>query len=447
VAESGRVTRFALPMALHSTSASIAAGPDGRLWIGGARGALYAIDTQGRLSRYSLGPADEAALVAAGPDRRMWVSTVGGALIRVTMKGKPQRMHLDLRAPLRGPGEPGIEPAAMVAGPGHRMWMTLVDANEIVDVTPGGHLTQHSSRTLGRAGVPYAGYRRGGLASALGDHLWVTEPVQERVALVTTGPSCAVPAVIGQTEALARVALRAAGCRASFVHPGTLARRSLTVTSQSFKAGRVIGSRTEVRIRLGHAPIACRLPLDAQVVERTPGEVIARRALSTSYGYRGWDDLWIGCASGTGRVVTLVRGRDFENEEATISFRLAGTRVAILTEGQDHYSLAGVLAIRTRDLASAGGASVVWQLPFGNETWAKLDDLAMSAQGAVAWIVSSGSTTVSTDLVQSVRLWVAGTTTTLDTVPTETLASLGIDSTSVQWTNAGEPKSAPLASP
>lgn len=421
VKPSGLVTVFPLARRLGAPR-SIAAGPDGRLWIAQHQ-FVDAVDTGGALTRYALRPSDSASLVAAGPDGRMWVATDGGALVEMNTDGSTAA-RLDLPD----------APAAMVSGPGKRIWMTFPHADRIADVTAAGQVTEHGHAD--RAGIPMAGFAPEGLAVGGDGRLWVSEPLQDRVARITTGPACTVPALVGQREAPARVALKAAGCRASVVRPPSAGAGAATIASQSLAPGRVAPTGTAVRVILGTPATTCRLPLDATEVVADADAIVARRFLSFGAGDGTYSTIYIGCARATGRVLTIGRNLTALETFSADQFHLAGTRFAYASRAFDQ-SATGLATIQTGDLLLNAPTTVVTVL----DPQAVVDDLAVTPAGAVSWIDELERTNTRPTL----HLWVAGAATTLDVAgPDGVLLNLSMSPTSVHWTKAGDDQSAPI---
>jgi virginiamycin B lyase len=430
VTSAGQMTQFQLPATVAGHWHPIAVGPDHRLWIASG-GTVYALDARGRVSTYPLPTGDEALSIAAGPDGRVWIAKYAGRIVRVTPSGMLRPLVLDRKVIVPN------DAVSMVSGPGGRMWITSRSANEIVDIGSSGHVTEHGPRAPGQVAVPFAGYgTTHQLAPTTGSRLWVSEPSQGRVALVTTGPSCGVPAVVGKTERAAAGAMRAAGCRARFAGSASA---TATVTAQSVKARTIVSPRTTVKLTLGRASTACRLPDDAYVVARSAEAVVAQRVLTDG-------DTWIGCAASTGRIVTVFRARDldFPYESLDVQVVVSGTHAALSAEGSNHYN-DGLTLIQTQDLAAGTPPVTVATRDFATD---RVGDVAVAPGGEVAWIDTTLSSSIDTPLsstIQMVYRWVAGTVTSLDSGSYPALTSLTADAVAFRWTNAGVAKSAPVA--
>ena len=94
---------------------------DGALWfaIGGA-----VATSSGALSTYPT-PGLRANTLAAGPDGALWVSGLTGGIGRLTLNGEFTRFDI-----------PAQSPGAMVTGPDGALWLCDGLTNKIIRVAP-----------------------------------------------------------------------------------------------------------------------------------------------------------------------------------------------------------------------------------------------------------------------------------------------------------------------
>jgi streptogramin lyase len=114
------------------TAAGIAAGPDGKIWLGGMGGVVARIDpatmNEEIDSDFPLTGFNVRNL-APGPDGNVWVTDFGGMIARVTPSGTVTPFDV-----------PGGGAWDIVAGPDGNLWYTAPDGNnsKIGRITPAG---------------------------------------------------------------------------------------------------------------------------------------------------------------------------------------------------------------------------------------------------------------------------------------------------------------------
>jgi streptogramin lyase len=440
----GVVSTFDLPAATGASgtppaTASITAGPDGRLWIL-IGNAVDAITTSGTVTQYPIGDADGLGAVdgtiAAGSDDAIWVAR-DTDLLRLRTDGT-----VASRATV------GERIGYLAAGPGGRMWLTgssdgssfVFNFDELADISSSGKLTIHPLGPL----LGATSYRAfAGIAAADDRHLWVTDGAGSLIDRVTTGATCAVAQLVGTPARHALETLRAGGCTARLAGRQRLPLSSgALVATQSRKPGVVAAAHIVVTVSIGRPARACRLPLDTAVLARDDQAIIYHRLTLDTKVQTGKAtvDVFAACVRASGRTITL--SQDDNNDDAysgsqrTYDVRLAGTRVAFVRlVTRDHYGN-GTTTVETADVGAGGERTVVSRVGASHDVTA----LACAPGGAVAWIDGlAGLFSAS-----SLHAWEAGRTTTLDTAAAPDLANLTVDATGVHWTNAGVAKSASL---
>jgi virginiamycin B lyase len=107
---------------------SLAAGPDGAMWVTLVHGGSIArVTNGGDVTVYSVGPQSRPSIITAGPDGAMWFTQIlADKLGRIPMDGPIQEMEL--------PGKPH----AVVADPNDGVWVSLWGANQIARVSGDG---------------------------------------------------------------------------------------------------------------------------------------------------------------------------------------------------------------------------------------------------------------------------------------------------------------------
>jgi hypothetical protein len=422
----GAITWFPVPPSPRPNGYGVelpTAGSDGRLWFADGAATVGAIATDGTVSAYPLAPpADPGAVVnqiASGPDGRMWVVLQDGDVFGVDADGRSALVASGARTGLVDDG-PYWPPMAAADG---RMWIAGADS-ELISLTPSGVLRDYWPGQSRNATF----YGFDSLARASDGRLWVTERWTGRVAQVTTGDVCWVPQMIGLSETSARTAAKARDCHVRVVRPRRLSGR-LAVVSQSVHTGAQKPAGTTVRVVVGHLRPACRVPVDATVVADDGFAVVFARS-------QAGGEVTLGCVRATGRLVQLPQISSLDQGASQDDhYTLAGTRVAYLDRGETKYPY-GYSTVVVDDLATSSSHQEI-RLP----AFLDLDALALAPSGPVAWIGRFA------DQPQTLQVWASGQPVTLDTSPSNALAGLTVDLTSVHWTNDGVQKSAPIPAP
>jgi streptogramin lyase len=126
---------------------SIAAGPDGNLWVAqsGGTGGIARITTAGAVTEFTAGlpPGMNPVGIAAGPDGNMWFTLQAdpGAIGRITPAGAITTFQTGLTANAR--------PTGIAAGPDGAMWFTAAaNPGRIGRITTSGGITEFAAGLL-----------------------------------------------------------------------------------------------------------------------------------------------------------------------------------------------------------------------------------------------------------------------------------------------------------
>lgn len=158
-----------LPLRAASQPASLAIGPDARVWVVEAgKDAIAAVDTTGHETDYAL-PADAfPTSIVAGADGRLWFTEPGlHRMAAITTDGTITNYPLGKHA----------EPFELAAGPNGRLWFTEPDLNRIGRIKSNGH---HKSFPVRDNSKPL------GITEGPDGAMWFTEVRKHRIGRITT---------------------------------------------------------------------------------------------------------------------------------------------------------------------------------------------------------------------------------------------------------------------
>ncbi|HEV7752223.1 MAG TPA: hypothetical protein VGO71_11810 [Baekduia sp.] len=150
--------------------ASIASGPDGRLWFG-QNHVIGTSTTDGTIGAYSTGTSATITGVLVGPDSKIWYAA-GNAIARMSTTG------------VAGPGDAFTLPAGnaniywMTVGPDDNVWFTEANPAAVGRITPAGVITIFPTPTT--ASLPF------GIAAGPDGQLWFVERDGDKIGSIPT---------------------------------------------------------------------------------------------------------------------------------------------------------------------------------------------------------------------------------------------------------------------
>ncbi len=168
----GDITEFGMPGG--SAPDTVAAGPDGSLWVTGvATSTISRVTTAGDVTTFpTLTPAANPRFITPGPDGNMWFAEQAANKIgRVSMAGVMTEFVIPTAA---------SQPLGITAGPDGALWFTELLGNKIGRITTGGVITEYALPTAAAGPAMITAGPEGS------NRVYFTEFVKNKVAFITT---------------------------------------------------------------------------------------------------------------------------------------------------------------------------------------------------------------------------------------------------------------------
>ena len=469
ITASGAITEY--PSGVQSID-SFVRGGDGAVWYEGYCGSnrcLARMDSSGQVSTFTLPVSDSASPLALGGDGEIWLSVLPppdatGEMIRVSSSGVMKTFLLPTGDVVDGE-------VPLVAGPGGGVWFTATQGQthqfRLGDITDAGRVTLVGPGLTNANQVPLAAGPAGELwydldtASQSGPLRLMTptgKVIAQMNGVALQGPLVPGPdhslwsgtteiAHANHLKAICDVADEVGsvldgpplhwvsdGCRYQVrtASPSNALRYPLTVYHQGTDPGRHISTGTPVVLQARQAPRRygrCHVPRQAapaSVILRTPTAIVLQKLGDNAARY-------FACATHVG-TQRLLPGGDLTN------FTAAGSRLAYWTDNSSSVPscYVTILNLATGKKTSISTTESLCPGQYDQVGPFAPDELAVNANGLVAWIVHEWG--------GAAKLYARDSTGThvLDTGDPLDLGSLKFDGNALHWTNNNAPRQATL---